>query len=285
MLRRCSRLLAPSLRVSVPTRYLAPPSLSRTLCASSTAKPPSGPADAAAAAGEPGPAQPELTGPDGSGPTVEAGAFTTSEEINERDKSITLSDHEGDNLPPLQFEPGVAGAAQKGVSAIVIVFGAAAFGACAYGISLALFPSATSTQSIYSEAFDKVKFDPDVSLALGSPLRAFGIDHGSERGRRNAMERWEVQENGTDYSVVRFTVAGPQGAGLVQVQVPANRRRGEFRYIIFEDRSRVRDRNANRRLVHVLDRRADEMAAAAAAADKAAAEAAAAAPAATTASG
>ena len=39
--------------------------------------------------------------------------------------SIALADHEGDNLPPLEWEPGVAGAAQKGVSAIVIALCAA----------------------------------------------------------------------------------------------------------------------------------------------------------------
>ena len=95
--------------------------------------------------------------------TAEAGsAFKSSEEIcsealhesndriqgghrNDGDNSLTLLDHEGDNLPPLEFEPGVVGTAQKGVSLLVAVFGAAAFAACAYGLSLALFPSPTST--------------------------------------------------------------------------------------------------------------------------------------------
>ena len=167
---------------------------------------------------------------------------------------LTLQEHEGENLPPLQFEPGVAGAAQKGVSAVVIAFGAVAFGACTWGISLALFPSASSTQTIYSEAFEKVKLDPNVSYALGSPLRAHGIDRGGSRGRRNEMERWDVTESGDDVSIVRFAVSGPQGAGIVQVQVPTSRRRGEFKYIIFENMR-------SRQLIHVLDTRADEVAA------------------------
>ena len=50
---------------------------------------------------------------------------------------------EEESLPPLAFEPGIAGAAQKGVSAVVIAFGAAALGACLWGASQALFPSAT----------------------------------------------------------------------------------------------------------------------------------------------
>jgi import inner membrane translocase subunit TIM21 len=167
---------------------------------------------------------------------------------------LTLQDHEGENLPPLAFEPGIAGAAQKGVSAIVIAFGAVAFGAIAWGASQALFPSAGSTGVIYSEAFDKVQQDPDVAYALGTPLRAYGADHGTPRGRRNTMERWELHEGGQEVSVVRFNVAGPQGSGVVQAQVPSSRSRGDFHYIIFENRR-------TRQLTHVLDNRADKAAA------------------------
>jgi hypothetical protein len=176
------------------------------------------------------------------------------------------------------------------VSAIVIAFGAVAFGACAWGISLALFPGASSTQTIYSEAFEKVKVDPLIANGLGSPLRAHGIDHGGARGRRNEMERWDNTEAGQDITIVRFAVSGPQGAGAVLVQVPRPRRRGEFKYIIFENLTCPAFKR--RQLVHVLDTRADEAAAyeaeaaaaraasVAAAAAKAAREAPAAAPAA-----
>jgi len=167
---------------------------------------------------------------------------------SEAQRGLMLQSHEEDNLPPLAFEPGVAGAAQKGISAIVIAFGAAALGACAWGASQALFPSATSTQSIYNEALEKVKTNADIAYLLGSPLRAFGADHGGGRGRRNAMERWDTTAAGSDVIVVRFHVGGPQGSGAVQVQVPANRRRGEFNYIIFEHPQ-------SRRMIHVLDTR------------------------------
>ena len=114
-------------------------------------------------------------------------------------KGLVLEDDE-ENLPPLQFEPGVAGAAQKGVSAIVIAFGAVAFGACAWGISAALFPSATSTQVIFSEALEKVQQDPTIAYALGTPLKGFGS--GGSPGRRNAMDRWDVLEGEDRKSVV-----------------------------------------------------------------------------------
>ena len=171
----------------------------------------------------------------------------------------------------------MAGAAQKGVSAVVIAFGAAAFGACAYGAYLALFPSAGSTQMIAADAMDAVSMDPSVADALGTPLRSYGIDHGTSRGRRNAMERWDREEIGADgdpaeYTTIRFHVAGPLGAAYVHAQVPAKRRRGELRYVIVED---IR----TRRLTYVVDNRMQEMeeanakaAAAAAAAEAAAAK-------------
>ena len=244
MLLRCSRLLvgpqggAALLRraplVSTP-RLLAS---QRGLCAKAaggSAEPPKTEGDAAAAAASPAPSDEQAGGGAGG-----AGGGDRSD--------LTLQEHEGENLPPLAFEPGVAGAAQKGVSAIVIAFGAAALGAIGWGASEAFFPSASSTQTIFSEAFEKVQSDPTVAYALGTPLRAYGADYGSSRGRRNTLERWEQTEDGEEISLVQFNVAGPQGSGGVLAQVPRKRRRGEFGYIIFEE-------PRSRRLVHVLDNR------------------------------
>lgn len=216
--------------------------------AASTAAPSTPPAEEGASAVPPPPQE----------ETGHALAAQNAAEGGTLDGALALQDHEGESLPPLAFEPGVAGAAQKGVSAIVIAFGAVAFGACAWGISLALFPGASSTQTIYSEAFEKIKLDPTISYGLGSPLRAHGVDRGGERGRRNEMERWDVEESGQELTSVRFAVSGPQGAGFVLVQTPTKRKRGEFKYIIFENRSCPTLKR--RQLVHVLDTRADEAA-------------------------
>jgi len=160
---------------------------------------------------------------------------------------LAVYNEDEENLPPLKYEEGPVGAAQKGVSAIIVAFGAVAFGACVWGVSQALFPSASSTQSIFNEALDKVSLDANVGMALGSPLKAWGT--GGSSGRRNAIERWELEEDGKAVTVIRFNVAGPQGTGRVVVQVPQNRKRGQFRYIMFEHR---------RKLVPILDNRADE---------------------------
>ena len=109
-----------------------------------------------------------------------------------------------------------------------------------------------SRRTIYSEAFEKVQQDPIVSYALGSPMKAYGTSRGDNRGRRNEMERWElVEPDGEEVSVVRFTVAGPQGMGIVQTQTPKSRRRGEFKYIIFQH-------PPSRKTVMVLDNRGEK---------------------------
>ena len=237
---RCCPLLARAavMRASPAALVARPPALLLRHC---TTPPGQAAAGKAAAPDEEAPkAEAEAAKP--AEPTAAEGAGLMNTGADSGPGKGLALDDDDENLPPLAFEPGVAGAAQKGVSAVVIVFGAIAFGACAWGISTALFPSATSTDVIFSEALEKVSQDPNVAFALGTPMRGFGSGGGRGEGRRNAKERWEVSEGGNEYSVVRFQVAGSQGSALVQAQVPKQRRRGEFRYIIVE--------LPRRRLVH-----------------------------------
>ena len=62
-----------------------------------------------------------------------------------------------------------------------------------------------------------MSLDANVGMALGSPLKAWGT--GGSSGRRHAIERWELEEDGEAVTVIRFNVAGPQGTGRVVVQV------------------------------------------------------------------
>jgi hypothetical protein len=150
----------------------------------------------------------------------------------------------------MEWEPGVTGTVQKGLSAIVIAFGAAAFGVCAFGAYWALFPGASSPGAIFEEAADKVKVDPEVADRLGTPIKAFGADFGGGEGRRNFVQSWEVSgDDGSAAVQVKFNVQGPQGRGIVHAQAAANRKRGDFNFIVFEDKRR-------RQLVYVLDNRA-----------------------------
>eukprot|EP00965_Chrysotila_dentata_P081374 2687105-Pleurochrysis_carterae.AAC.4 len=73
-------------------------------------------------------------------------------------------------------------------------------------------------QVIFNEAFDQVRLDGDILYALGTPLKAFGADHGSERGRRNAIDRWEVEEGGEELSVVRDAERAPSPTHAMELR-------------------------------------------------------------------
>ncbi|KAG8463978.1 hypothetical protein KFE25_000146 [Diacronema lutheri] len=183
--------------------------------------------------------------------------------------ALTLSEEEDGAPPPMEWEPGVAGTVQKGLSAVIIAFGAAAFGVCALGAYWALFPGSASPGTIFEEAADKVKVDPEVADRLGTPIKAYGADFGGGEGRRNFVQSWEVEgDDGKPAIQVKFNVQGPQGRGVVHAQAATARSRGQFNFIVFEDRRR-------RETIYVLDNRADLRAAARAAAGAAAAAAAA----------
>jgi len=62
-------------------------------------------------------------------------------------------------------------------------------GACAYYIGRELFPSKMSPNSVFNSSFEIVRNHTDVTKRFGSPLKAYGRDHGGHReGRRNFVE-------------------------------------------------------------------------------------------------
>ncbi|KAJ1634075.1 hypothetical protein T492DRAFT_976295 [Pavlovales sp. CCMP2436] len=167
-----------------------------------------------------------------------------------KSSALSLSDEEDDAPPPMEWEPGMAGTVQKGLSAVLIAFGAAAFGVCAFGAYWALFPGTSSPGAIFEEAGDKLKMDPEVADRLGTPIKSFGADFGGGEGRRNFVQSWEVEgDDGKPAIQVKFNVQGPQGRGIVHAQAPTPRSRGDFNFIVFEDKRR-------REVVYVVDNRA-----------------------------
>ena len=55
---------------------------------------------------------------------MEDSIATTASTQERAPGGLAVYNEDEENLPPLKFEPGVVGAAQKGVSAVVIAFGA-----------------------------------------------------------------------------------------------------------------------------------------------------------------
>lgn len=173
--------------------------------------------------------------------------------------SLVMSEEDEGAPPPMEWEPGVTGTVQKGLSAIVIAFGAVAFGVCAAGAYMAgaymaHFPGKSSPGAIFEEAADKVKVDPEVADRLGTPIKSYGADFGGGEGRRNFVQSWEVQgDDGLPAIQIKFNAQGPQGRGVVHAQAPASRSRGQFNFIVFEDK--LAEDKRRRDVVYVLDNR------------------------------
>ena len=60
---------------------------------------------------------------------------------------------------------------------------------CAYYIGKELLPTKMSPNTVFDSAFNKIRDHPQVSKRFGTPLKAYGRDHGGHReGRRNFIE-------------------------------------------------------------------------------------------------
>ena len=107
---------------------------------------------------------------------------------------------------------------------------------CGYLAIKELMPTKLSANTIFSHAFDAVKENPEVTMRLGSPLKAFGHDHGGRReGRRNIIDKDEFKdEKGNDVVRIKFVVQGPRGKGIVYAARSSNLSRNDFLYLIFQ---------------------------------------------------
>ena len=60
---------------------------------------------------------------------------------------------------------------------------------CAYFIGKELLPTKMSPNTVFDSAFHTLRDHPQVSKRFGTPLKAYGRDHGGHReGRRNFIE-------------------------------------------------------------------------------------------------
>ncbi len=58
-----------------------------------------------------------------------------------------------------------------------------------YYIIMELIPTKMSPNTIFNRAFEAIQRDPDVANHFGTPVKAYGRDHGRHReGRRNFVE-------------------------------------------------------------------------------------------------
>jgi len=123
--------------------------------------------------------------------------------------------------------------------------------ACAYYIGKELLPSKMSPNTVFDKAFDAIRENSEVKNRFGSPLKAYGRDHGGHReGRRNFIEHTEYndKDDGSKRTRVRFNLEGKFGDAFVFAEVSSAMPSGEFVYVLVQDKR-------NGRVFTVIDNR------------------------------
>lgn len=100
-----------------------------------------------------------------------------------------------------------------------------------------MFPGRMSPNSLYSEAFEIVRFNDEIQLTCGDGMKAFGADRGRNEGRRNHIDsRQYVAEDGSQRTRARFHVKGPRGHVIVWAEVSDNLEKPDLVYLICQDK-------------------------------------------------
>mmetsp|Transcript_9001 Transcript_9001/g.11952 ORF Transcript_9001/g.11952 Transcript_9001/m.11952 type:complete len:287 (-) Transcript_9001:303-1163(-) len=117
-------------------------------------------------------------------------------------------------------------------------------GVCGYNIVTELFPSRMSPNNIFNEAFERLQGNAEIASRYGTPLNAYGKDHGGKReGRRNFIENVSYKgDDGSNRIRVRFNLKGPYGHGFVYAEVSDKMNPGEYVYLMVQN---ARDGSTN----------------------------------------
>lgn len=110
---------------------------------------------------------------------------------------------------------------------------------CAYYIGKELLPSKMSPNSVFDKSFSIIREYDEVKNRFGTPLKAYGRDHGGHReGRRNFIEhtQYKDQEDGSNRTRVRYNLEGKFGNAFVFAEASSDMPSGEFAYILVQDK-------------------------------------------------
>jgi hypothetical protein len=92
---------------------------------------------------------------------------------------------------------------------------------CCYFTARELFPGRMNPNSLFSEAFEKLRYNEDVIKMAGASMKAFGRDVGrNTEGRRNHIDSYQYKaEDGSNRTRIRFNIKGDKAKVLVWAEV------------------------------------------------------------------
>ncbi|XP_055543858.1 mitochondrial import inner membrane translocase subunit Tim21 [Wyeomyia smithii] len=114
----------------------------------------------------------------------------------------------------------------------VILLGVGVTGILFYAIFRELF-SSNSSNSIYTDALDRVKNEARVKDALGAPIKGFGEEN--SRGRRRHVAHTAYVRDGVQYLRMQFYIQGIRNKATVHLEKRMNESGDyEYRYLFVQ---------------------------------------------------
>jgi hypothetical protein len=123
-------------------------------------------------------------------------------------------------------------------------------GFCVYLTAKELFPGRMNPNSLFSEVFEKLRYNEQVMEMVGDEARAFGRDVGrNTEGRRNHVDSYKYKaEDGKERLRIRMNIKGTAGQVRIWAEVQEGSKDDEFVYLILQNVS-------NGRVLTLVDRR------------------------------
>jgi len=100
-----------------------------------------------------------------------------------------------------------------------------------------LFPGRMNPNSLFSEAFEVLRYNEDIMQIVGDSPKAFGRDVGrNTEGRRNHIDSYKYTgDDGSQRLRVRFNIKGSAGKAMVWVEVSDRMPANEYVYIVCQN--------------------------------------------------
>ena len=182
----------------------------------------------------------KLSSQEGGGSAGEAGKprRPTKEEVKARSAARREALARVEQRPKGQLQV-VATAAKTGANYLVVAAGASLFAVFAYGAYSALFGTDT-TNDAYGDSINRLRSDPRITAALGSPIQGSGVRH---------LRATTEKRDGVNWRRMQYSIGGPRGQAVVYVESNVNDP-SDYHYLIVQF--------ANKTPLHLIDKRATD---------------------------
>jgi len=175
----------------------------------------------------------------------------SEEELQQREEAADkeeVKDNTSDNLPIRRIEQEdddyyddfeSSGSKNSWKRYVSYTFGLSLlglFGWAGYSLAVELFGRAAPS-NLFSETFEKVRYNDEILLMTGDPMKAYGQDSGRRsEGRRNHVANRKYDgSDGSKRVRIRYTVSGPKGKAVVYAEISDRMESHEFVYLIVKD--------------------------------------------------